>query len=179
MCLLTLIREAAICNIWWLTEKHRTGQSSDKRLWSARVQMGHWYHILICKGSGIIMEEGKEWMSGAVNDYTETASSRYSRAATHMNPQWLWQQAQLPCKHKPNKIASCMREVGRVVLLLLAKGLLVIDRCWERKSIYFKNVPPGKLTMLQWKASYPKLNWEHKLELIGKGNKIGWVVKRG
>lgn len=42
-----------------------------------------------------------------------------------------------------------------------------------------KNIAPGKLTMLYWKTTYPKIFGQHRFVLIRERNehKVGWIGK--
>lgn len=55
------IRGTYICSKWILTQKPITNKGAENEsLSNAHYQVGHVYHVISYKGSGIILEEGAE-----------------------------------------------------------------------------------------------------------------------
>lgn len=54
-----------------------------------------------------------------------------------------------PQKTKPSVNMPSWRREGSQAPLL-AEELLTVDGCWQRKTVSFRGVAPGRLTMLQW-----------------------------
>lgn len=44
--------------------------------------------------------------------------------------------------------------VGRYGAPLLVEKLFTTDGCWEKESVFFKLLAPGRMTMIQDMASY-------------------------
>lgn len=76
VCLSTLIAEGFICNRWWLKHRSTSSQRAKaKRRQNAQTWMGHLYHTLSSRGSGITVDNqgaGRVSEPEAVNDYKGT-----------------------------------------------------------------------------------------------------------
>lgn len=71
------------------------------------------------------------------------------------NPQRLWLSIQDLNKIMPvNRPAWMVVVVGRYGAPLLVEKLFTTDGCWEKESVFFKLLAPGRMTMIQDMASY-------------------------
>lgn len=110
-----LIKEASLCNRWWLTMRPKTCQGTeDERLQNAQAKWSLYTAPTLvslrchCRRGGrkSMKVRGSRWLQGKCVFWT------HIRTAAHAQSLWLWQHAQYLCKPKPNQTLAWRMELG-------------------------------------------------------------------